>query len=161
MQQIKEFLKTQRWFRSKDKIIKANLEMELSNALYNISIEQAKLIALIMGLTNSLEGWDTEAVKPNLLEVIKRTEKNPENNVRLFSGESYQSFFLSLKDDDLKVLGIKANIKRAMNQNLLRYRDGEYELKGKKLGAPNFIKLYQYYISPEGSEDYNILVESL
>lgn len=147
---------------SKKFINDSNKEMELAVQVSNLTIDQAKLISIILGLIFSGEAIEVESLKPNLLTSIKRDDKNPNGDIRLFSGRSYMSFFRDLVQDDLATLTKKSNIKLGMNQNILRYKDGSYTLKGKILGkTESFSDLVSYFTSAEADDDYLTLQNSL
>lgn len=143
-------------------IKESNKEMQLAVTLNELTHEKAVLISLIMGLIYNKEGVDPESVKPNLLTAVKNTDRNPNNDIRLFNGKSYQTLFEDLIKDDLAALNKKANIKSGMHTNVLRYREGSYSLKGKPLtSCSNFFDLVNYFSTEEGAEDYEILKEGL
>lgn len=157
---------------SKYRIVKSNVdrksdvsdslsEMEMASDILNLTPEKSGLISVILGLALEENILDTDSTKANLLTNLKRKEKNPNGDVRLFEGKTYKGLFADLKGNDLAELNKKANIKKAMNKNILRYRDGKYELRGSKIDATTFSDLVAYFKSEDGLDDYTKLTDAL
>ena len=146
----------------KQYISNANQELELTGSLNNMTIETAKLISIIMGLVYTDKTViSPDIVKPNLLTAIKKTAKNPGDS-KIFEGKSYQTMYLELSKDGLDILNKKANIRMALNTNIIRYKDGSYQMKGKELGkCETFSQLVNYFASKENVDDYTKLLDSL
>lgn len=157
---------------SKFRILKSNVdkksdvtaaldEMQMAVAVSGLTAEKAGLISLIMGLVLELDILDSDTLKANLLSNLKRKDKNPNGDIRLFGGKTYGTFFVELKDNDLAELNKKANIKRGLNKNILRYRDNGYDLRGSKIIANTFSELVTYFKSEDSVDDYNKLVDAI
>ena len=136
-------------------------EMEIASDILNLTPEKVGLISVILGLALEENILDTDSMKANLLTNLKRKEKNPNGDVRIFEGKTYKGLFADLKGNDLAELNKKANIKKAMNKNILRYRDGKYALKGSKIDVTTFSELVDYFKSEDGIDDYTKLTDAL
>lgn len=142
-------------------IAKANVKLELFGELNAMSIEKAAQISVIIGLLYDDINVNADIVKPNLLEAIEKTSPNP-GEVRIFEGKSYQKFFMEIYKDKPDMLTKKVNIKKGLNKNVLRFKEGSYNLKGKPLvGVSNFTALVGHFADKENTEDYTTLIEAL
>lgn len=140
----------------------AQTEMELISALFEMPHEKARDISIIMGLVFSLESdYNVDRIKPNLLETLKKTSTDTGDR-RIFEGKSPQAFFGELSKDKAGVLTKKVNIRLGINKNILRFKDGNYQLKGDSLyGVTKFSELVNYFSDSTNAEQYNILLEAL
>lgn len=157
---------------SKYKILKSNVdrkamidsslsEMEISSSILKLTPEKVGLISVILGLVLDENILDTDTLRANLFSNLKRPEKNPNGDIRVFEGKNYKSMFYELENNDIAELNKKANIKKGINKNILRYRDGGYELKGKKLGSTTYSELISHFKSADGADDYIILTDAI
>jgi hypothetical protein len=138
----------------------ANVEIDLVGELSKLNSEKRKQISVVLGLIHTLKSpVVAESVAPNLLAAIKKTSPNPGER-RIFEGKSYQTFFKELVKDDNTSLNKKVNIRLGINTNTLRYKDGAYNLKGKKLsGVESFSDLYKHF--DDNPEDYATLLDAI